>query len=77
MPLERLQLRVGESLTGRMPSPGAEVVLLGFQLDVLREDRGQDLQALGHDLLADAVTGDHCESNAARHVWTLTLRPMD
>ncbi|BCK68353.1 hypothetical protein Sgleb_22070 [Streptomyces glebosus] len=58
-----------------MPAPGTEVVLLGFQLDVLREDRGQDLEALGHDFLADTVTGDHCEANAARHVWTLLSVP--
>ncbi|GGU44827.1 hypothetical protein GCM10010211_05600 [Streptomyces albospinus] len=59
-----------------MPALGPEVVLLGFQLDVLREDRGQDLESLGHDFLADTVTGDHCEANAARHVWTLLPVPV-
>ena len=73
--LEGFELRVGKGLTGAVPALGAEVVLLGLQLHVLREDGGEDLEALGHDLLADAVTGDHCEIDAARHVGTLRLRP--
>ncbi|BBJ40739.1 hypothetical protein SSPO_034570 [Streptomyces antimycoticus] len=54
---------------------GAEVVTLGLQLDVLRKGGGEHLQALGHDFLADTVTGDHCEANAARHTGTLPLVP--
>ncbi|GAA2467713.1 hypothetical protein GCM10010273_63560 [Streptomyces lavendulocolor] len=72
---EGLQLRVGEGLPRAVPALGAEVVLLGLQLHILREDGAKDLQALGHDFLADAVTGNHCEIDAARHVRTLLPRP--
>ena len=59
--LQRVEVGVGEGLTGGVVAPGAEVELLGLQLHILREDGGEDLETLGHDLLADAVTGDHCE----------------
>lgn len=77
--LERLDIGVGEGLTGRVVAPGAEVVFLGLQLHILREDGAEDLEPLGHDLLADAVTGDHCEiedARASRHTGTLLRRPM-
>ena len=73
--LERLQLRVGQGLARAVPAARAEVVLLGLQLHILGEDGVEDLQTLGHDLLADAVTGDHCEIDAARHGRTLLLVP--
>jgi hypothetical protein len=75
--LELLQVRGGEGLAGRVVALGAEVVLLGLQFDVLGEDGGEDLQALGHDLLADTVTGDHCETDGARHVGTLLRVPWN
>ena len=75
MVLERLQLRVREGVPGAVPALGAKVVLLGLQLHILREDSVEDLEALGHDFLADSVTGDHCEIDAARHAGSLTVRP--
>src|SRR5690606_30832190 len=69
------QVGVGEGLTGGVVAPGAEVELLGLQLHILRKDGGKDLETFGHDLLADAVTGDHCEIDAARHAGTLLLVP--
>ncbi|GGU92605.1 hypothetical protein GCM10010498_59670 [Streptomyces cavourensis] len=75
MALERLQLRVREGLTGAVPALGAKVVLLGLQLHILREDSVEDFEALGHNFLADSVTGDHCEIDAARHAGSLTVRP--
>lgn len=75
MRLEGVEVGVGEGLTGGVVAPGAEVELLGLQLHILRKDGGEDLETLGHDLLADAVTGDHCEIEAARHDGTLSLVP--
>lgn len=79
VPLQGVEVGVGEGLTGGVVAPGAEVVLLGLQLHILREDGGEDLEPFGHDLLADAVTGDHCEiedARASRHGEHPTLRPM-
>ncbi|GAB2747154.1 hypothetical protein GCM10010442_78240 [Kitasatospora kifunensis] len=50
-----------------MVAAGTEVVLGGLQLDVTGEGGGKHLEALGHHFLADTVTGDHCETKAARH----------
>ncbi len=76
MLLQRGQVRVGEGLTGRVVAPGAEVELLGLQLHILRKDGGEDFQTFGHDFLTDAVTGNHCEIDAARHARHRTPRPM-
>ena len=54
----------------------AEVEVLGLQLHILRKDGGEDLETFGHDFLTDAVTGDHCEIDAARHARYPTPRPM-
>ncbi len=75
--LEGVEVGVGEGLTGGVVPPGTEVELLGLQLHILRKDGGEDLQTFGHDLLADAVTGNHCEIEAARHDGTLPLVPRD
>jgi hypothetical protein len=75
--LQGVEVGVGEGLTGGVVTLGAEVVLLGLQLHILRKDGGEDLQAFGHDFLADAVTGNHCEIDAARHAGTLLLVPGD
>ncbi|GAA1372742.1 hypothetical protein GCM10009612_65940 [Streptomyces beijiangensis] len=76
MRLESREVGVGEGLTGGVVALGAEVEVGGLQLHILRKDGGEDLETLGHDFLADAVTGDHCEFNAARHDGTLISRPM-
>ncbi|GHH86721.1 hypothetical protein GCM10017771_24940 [Streptomyces capitiformicae] len=77
MLLERLQVGLGEGLTGGVVALGTEVVFLGLQLHILRKDGGEDLEPLGHDFLTDAVTGDHCEIEAARHDGTVLLVPRD
>lgn len=69
--LELLEVGVGEGLTGGVVAPGAEVVLLRLQLHILRKHGGEHLEAFGHDLLADAVAGDDCEIEAARHGVTV------
>ena len=54
-----LEHRVGQGLAGRVPAPGAEVVLGGVHLGpALRRHRGEDLEPLGNDLRADAVAAD-------------------
>ena len=50
--------RVGQQLAGAVPAGGAEVVLGGLDVG---SDPPQDLEALGHHLGTDAVTGDHCQ----------------
>ncbi len=74
--LEALKFRVGQGFPGRVPAPRAEVVLPGLQLHVLRKHRREHFEALGHHFLADSVTGDHCEANAARHARTLLVVPL-
>ncbi len=66
--LELLQHTVREGLPGAVVAAGAEVVLGRLHLDVRGEGGAEDLEAFGHHFLADAVTGDHCETKAARHV---------
>jgi len=62
--------------TPRVPAVGAESEVGGGAPDAgPLQGGGQDLEALGHDLLADAVTRDHCELNGLRHGPTLRARP--
>ncbi len=72
---EGREFPVGQGLPRRMPSAGTEVVLPGLHLGAVRQDGAEDLEPLGHDLGADAVSGDHCEIHAARHVRDPTLVP--
>jgi hypothetical protein len=60
---ELLEDGVGQQLTG--PPPAGRTQVVGGGLDV-RDDRPQDLEALGHHLGTDAVSRDHCQAHEAR-----------
>ena len=49
------QHRIGQQLAGAVPAGRTEVVLIGLDAG---NDAAQHLQALGHHLWTDAVTGD-------------------
>jgi hypothetical protein len=84
-----LKDRVGQGLAGGEPAAGSQVVLRGVDLEALdgfdgldRTDRGQNLEALGHHLRADAVTPDDrdvqrlmsvCVSHAAQRRSRLAI----
>src|SRR5690606_6930706 len=62
------EVLVGEGLAGAVPAGRPEVVRGGADGDVLPRDGGvEDLEALGDDFLTDAVPGDHCKVDGARH----------
>ena len=71
---ELLEHGVRQHLTGGVVAPGPEVVVLGLDLGARRgEGRLEHLEALGDHLGADAVPGDHCESDAG-HPSRVRLR---
>ena len=60
--------RIGQRLTGRVPAPGAEVILGALDLHVVsRRHRIENLQALVDHLWSDAVAGNNRETHAASH----------
>ena len=64
-----LQHRVGQRLAGRVPAPGAQVVLGGGDLgSAACRHRRQDLEPLGDHLRADAVPTDDRDVERLRRV---------
>ena len=59
-----VQVPVGEDLAGAVVPGRAEVEVRGLEPDVRREGDAEDLQSFGHDLGADPVARDECESDA-------------
>ena len=60
--------RIGQRFAGRVPAPGAEVVLGALDLHVVgRRHRVEDLQALVDHLGAYAIPGDHGKTHATAH----------
>ena len=53
-----LEHRVRQQLAGALPARGTQVVVRGLDVG---SDLAEDLEALGHHLGTDPVTGDHCQ----------------
>ena len=61
MLVDDLEVRVGEDLAGAVVAACAQIEFCVLQCDIRGNDSFQSLDAIGDDLLPDAVTGDYCE----------------
>ena len=60
--LDGLQVLVGERVSGGVPALRSQVEVSRGVVDAsFRQDSVEDLEAFGHDLLADSVAGDYCD----------------
>ena len=74
VPADLVEHRVGEHLAGGEVALGAEVVA-GRSRPSPGRGRGlEDLERLGGDLRADAVTGDYGEREVASLRWVAVMR---